>query len=258
MTTATLEAPTVMDKHTMETMARAAMNAHGLRHWKLHIGTARQQAGSCNGRTNTIMLSHLLMKGWPVEEVMDTILHEIAHALTPRDKGHGDKWRAKCVEIGAKPDRTYDGSLAREARAADPALMGKWLQSCECNDDRGRAHRRRKNTRWSACGHDVLYRLEGEPASAAKSFKEARKLMEGTYEWAKAYAVEIGATFSGGWVDAPKGYVWESSETHGIDLTSESYGAEWGQTAAEGRRMLINDLKSGFALCGCEETCQED
>jgi hypothetical protein len=40
-----------------------------------------------------------------VIQVTDTILHEIAHALT-RD-GHGYAWKRKCIEIGAKPERCY-------------------------------------------------------------------------------------------------------------------------------------------------------
>jgi hypothetical protein len=39
-------------------------------------------------------------------QVTDTILHEIAHALTLGD-GHGYAWKRKCIEIGAKPERCY-------------------------------------------------------------------------------------------------------------------------------------------------------
>jgi SprT protein len=38
-------------------------------------------------------------------EIRDTILHEIAHALVGPNVGHGLRWRLKCVEIGAKPER---------------------------------------------------------------------------------------------------------------------------------------------------------
>jgi predicted SprT family Zn-dependent metalloprotease len=39
-------------------------------------------------------------------QVEDTLLHEIAHALTPGD-GHGLRWKATCRSIGAKPLRCY-------------------------------------------------------------------------------------------------------------------------------------------------------
>jgi hypothetical protein len=54
--------------------------------------------------TGTIGLSRLLVE---VNDVIstDTILHEIAHALTLGD-GHGYAWKRKCIEI-AKPERCY-------------------------------------------------------------------------------------------------------------------------------------------------------
>lgn len=36
------------------------------------------------------------------DDLLDTLLHEIAHALTPGD-GHGKLWQAKAMELGARP-----------------------------------------------------------------------------------------------------------------------------------------------------------
>src|SRR5262249_35413457 len=41
------------------------------------------------------------------EEVTDTLLHEIAHALVGPGHGHDEVWRAKCREIGARPEACY-------------------------------------------------------------------------------------------------------------------------------------------------------
>jgi predicted SprT family Zn-dependent metalloprotease len=43
--------------------------------------------------------------------LLDTLLHEIAHAITRQRhgkniKGHGPEWKKVCIEIGAKPIRT--------------------------------------------------------------------------------------------------------------------------------------------------------
>lgn len=46
------------------------------------------------------------------DEVADTILHEIAHALTP-GSGHGSAWKLKCIEIGADPQRCKDGAVVK-------------------------------------------------------------------------------------------------------------------------------------------------
>ena len=55
------------------------------------------------------------------EAVKDTILHEIAHALSPQF-GHGPAWRQKCLEIGANPNRCYDDQVVT------PGL--KWKGTC--------------------------------------------------------------------------------------------------------------------------------
>jgi hypothetical protein len=39
------------------------------------------------------------------EEIVDTILHEIAHALVGPRHGHDTVWKAKCTDIGARPER---------------------------------------------------------------------------------------------------------------------------------------------------------
>ena len=53
-----------------------------------------------------IRLSRPLTNANPWSTVKDTVLHEIAHALTPGH--HHDKvWKAKCVELGATPERCY-------------------------------------------------------------------------------------------------------------------------------------------------------
>lgn len=226
------------------------MREHGLSTWKLKIGTAKRTAGMCYGARRQITLSHTLLSQWPVEEIKDTILHEIAHALTPGDRGHGKAWKAKCVEIGANPKRTYDESL--------PRPEGTWIMSCECKDNRATVTRRSRGRHFLDCGHDVLYRKVGEPVSKAKAFKrmEEQKELKGSVAWGKQVALSMGATVEGGYADAPKGYIWAATETHGIDFHSSYYGQDYDQTLAQGRKNLVADITAGFTECGCEDTCQ--
>jgi hypothetical protein len=51
----------------------------------------------------------------PIPKTRDTILHEIAHALTP-GHNHDSVWRAKSIEIGCDGKRCY-GSDVRAPRA---------------------------------------------------------------------------------------------------------------------------------------------
>jgi hypothetical protein len=88
------------------------MLKHGLEEWSFAWDNSKSVLVYVNIRLNsgyaptgTIGLSRLLVVN-DVIQVTDTILHEIAHALTLGD-GHGYAWKRKCIEIGAKPERCY-------------------------------------------------------------------------------------------------------------------------------------------------------
>lgn len=91
-------------------LARHLMTKHGLVGWRFEWDHAKRRAGCCRYRSKRITLSvhyvSLNVADKP-DDVVDTILHEIAHALSPGD-GHGEEWKAACVRIGARPERCYD------------------------------------------------------------------------------------------------------------------------------------------------------
>lgn len=68
--------------------------------WNDRIGAL----GCCHYKVKIIYLSKRWCRNLPDSEILDTILHEIAHALTPNDKSHGAEWKAACIRIGAKPE----------------------------------------------------------------------------------------------------------------------------------------------------------
>lgn len=96
-------------------LAERLMARHGLRHWQFDFDNARRRLGSCDYVKRRITLSRHLIALNPVDKVQDTLLHEIAHALTPGD-GHGSLWRGTCERLGARPER-----CAREGEVALPA-----------------------------------------------------------------------------------------------------------------------------------------
>ena len=73
--------------------------------WTFEWSNAKRAFGSCSYRTNTITLSKPLTRLNDELAVTDTILHEIAHALTGPNKGHGREWQLMCIKVGAKPNR---------------------------------------------------------------------------------------------------------------------------------------------------------
>lgn len=95
-----------MDPHVAKTLALELMRKHGLAGWRFRYDLARRRFGCCIPSEKIIALSRPLVLLNSVEQVRDTILHEIAHALTPGDH-HGAKWKAMCRRIGAKPERCF-------------------------------------------------------------------------------------------------------------------------------------------------------
>jgi hypothetical protein len=63
----------------------------------------------CKYRTKRIEISKYYAQHSPRESILDTLLHEIAHALAGPKAGHGPSWKAIAVRIGANP-RACDNS----------------------------------------------------------------------------------------------------------------------------------------------------
>src|SRR5476649_706966 len=96
-----------MNLHEAAHLARDLMKQHGLIGWTFEFDHARRRFGCCNYTHRKITLSKSLTFLNGIEEVRDTVLHEIAHALTPGAR-HGVRWRRKCVEIGARAKRCFN------------------------------------------------------------------------------------------------------------------------------------------------------
>jgi len=100
-----------MKLESAQKLAINLMSKHGLISigWKFRFDTALRRFGCCKYRSKTITLSEPLTELNTELEVKDTILHEIAHALTPGHK-HNSVWRRKAMEIGCNGNRCYDNN----------------------------------------------------------------------------------------------------------------------------------------------------
>lgn len=107
-------------------VALLLMSRHGLHDWAFAFDGAVRRAGLCRhpgpGRPGRISLSVHYCERNSEEDVRDTILHEIAHALVGRGHGHDDVWKSKCLEIGARPERCY--------RETVDMPEGRWRATC--------------------------------------------------------------------------------------------------------------------------------
>jgi predicted SprT family Zn-dependent metalloprotease len=78
--------------------------------------------GRCFYNTRTIKLSQPLTQLRTKEAVKNTIMHEIAHALTP-GAGHGRLWKLQMLKFGLKPDRCSSDDV-------DLSTIANWRATC--------------------------------------------------------------------------------------------------------------------------------
>jgi predicted SprT family Zn-dependent metalloprotease len=78
----------------------SSRKALGITRWRrvLNVGTGRMEWLPMD-----IALSRPLTVHQPEDEVRQTILHEIAHALAGHGHNHDHVWRTTAISIGAKP-----------------------------------------------------------------------------------------------------------------------------------------------------------
>ena len=89
-----------------EEIALSLMKKHRLKGWTYVTNKRKKTLGLCFSRIKRIELSTNFILYNSAEVVMETILHEIAHALVGTKHGHDAVWKAMAEKIGASPTRT--------------------------------------------------------------------------------------------------------------------------------------------------------
>lgn len=86
------------------TLCRDEMNANGLHLWSFGFNYKKKRVlGACYFNNRYLEFSHFFINNNPTEKVIDTIRHEIAHALAGVAAKHGPVWQAMAVKVGASP-----------------------------------------------------------------------------------------------------------------------------------------------------------
>jgi SprT protein len=88
--------------------------------WSFKFDRSKVSFGKCYYGKKQISLSRYLVELNDEDEVRDTILHEIAHALAPRGAGHGPVWQSIAKSIGCNGRRCFGSEVARPV----PKFMG--------------------------------------------------------------------------------------------------------------------------------------
>jgi predicted SprT family Zn-dependent metalloprotease len=96
-------------------LGNSLLEKHGLDDWKFSISNHKRKLGMCSFNSKTIVFSKYFLH-IPDWKIRDTILHEIAHALVGGEHGHDDVWKAKCIEVGARPQRLAPPDMRTSAK----------------------------------------------------------------------------------------------------------------------------------------------
>lgn len=111
--------------------ARHYMAEFGVGHYEFAFDRGLRRLGYCRyarpGRAGRISLSRHYATANRWAQVRDTILHEIAHARLGHGYGHGPRWKAECLVVGARPERLAREGVAGAApryRAECPSCRG--------------------------------------------------------------------------------------------------------------------------------------
>src|SRR5687768_7238198 len=145
-----------MNLYEASHLAKQLIREHGLdaHGWTFAFDHARRRFGRCDYTNKRITLSRPLTFLNGFDEVRDTVLHEIAHALAP-GAGHGARWRAMCARVGARAVRCYD----KDSVVAPRRRAARWEIGCDACDWWSPRHRRiRRRYVCTKCRGKVLYR----------------------------------------------------------------------------------------------------
>lgn len=137
--------------------ALALMSKWGLtdirKNWTFKFNNSKSAFGQCQFKRNRftgeihskkICLSSYFLPALSDESVIDTILHEIAHALDVEDRGYSNhdlNWKRMAIKVGAKPQTC--ASHDDEEVYAKLAKQSKYTHVCP-NGHEFPSHRRDK------------------------------------------------------------------------------------------------------------------
>ena len=93
-----------MELNKARELALKLMQENNLEGWAFRFISSFACFGWCKGSKKEIQLSQEFIKLNIEERVKKTIIHEIAHALTPREH-HSYIWQMKCIQLGGDGQR---------------------------------------------------------------------------------------------------------------------------------------------------------
>jgi SNF2 family DNA or RNA helicase len=107
-------------QHEALELGNKLLQEHNISEWKIEFNKSPTKLGQCWYQNKIIAISTVMLNSTNEQQFVDTMLHEIAHALVGPNHAHDDVWKAKAKEIGCTASVT--GLMFRnESRAVSPA-----------------------------------------------------------------------------------------------------------------------------------------
>ncbi len=151
-----------MDLGDAYRMGTELLRHHGLDGWTLAFDGAKRRAGVCRYDVRVIGLSAPLTRLHARDEVRETVLHEVAHALVGPRHGHDAVWVAQSLAIGGNGRRCVPSDA--------PTVTAPWMGVCPAGHTAERHRRPERVQSCARCGrtfsadHLLEWTLHGRPA----------------------------------------------------------------------------------------------
>lgn len=128
------------DLRKVTVWANALIRMHLDPSWTFAFDNAKKRAGACHFAQRRISVSRYLAARFEDDDVHQTLLHEVAHAIAGPTAGHGPAWKKIARELGYVGGTTHALETATE--------LAPWVGVCPNGH---LAYRHRRPSRPSSC-----------------------------------------------------------------------------------------------------------
>jgi len=128
------------DLRKVTVWANALIRMHLDPSWTFAFDNAKKRAGACHFAQRRISVSRYLAARFEDDDVHQTLLHEVAHAIAGPAAGHGPAWKKIARELGYVGGTTHALETATE--------LAPWVGVCPNGH---LAYRHRRPSRPSSC-----------------------------------------------------------------------------------------------------------
>ena len=150
-----------MDLCELKTIAEGELLKHGLHDWSFGWARTKRRQGVCKYRSKRIEIAEYYATHNSPAKVLDTLLHEIAHALAGPKARHGPAWKAVAKKLGATP-------RACDTCSETVVMPGDWQATCDACQKTYHKYKRPQSLTGDQCRcvarMSLSFQFVGDPA----------------------------------------------------------------------------------------------